>query len=220
MNAIGMFPSPVLRRTLVRGTLGALAPSWSPSTAPATRRTARLASALLMVLLVGVSSRQVCLAQLPQWVSVGPAPQGAPDGTQVSGRVTSIAISSDYDALGHPAMFIGTLGGIWRSTDFTANAPTWRPLIDHLALPVASKVGLLSINSVVVDEKNPRRIFAASGDPALGVLRSLDGGNTWTLTGQDVFAGAWPIGKIIVDPTDGSGNTLYLSGGAAGMCRL
>jgi len=176
---------------------------------------ARLA---LGVLLTGLFAGQ-CLAQAVQWVAVGPAPQTAPDGTLVSGRVLSIAISSNYDALGHPAMFIGTLGGIWRSTDFTDAAPTWRPLIDNLALPVASKVGLLSINSVVVDEKNPRRIFAASGDPALGVLRSLDGGNTWTLTGQDVFNGAWPIGKIVVDPTDGSGNTLYLSGGAAGIYK-
>jgi len=153
------------------------------------------------------------------WIPVGPAPQAAPDGTQVSGRVTSIAISSDYDGARHPAMFIGTLGGIWRSTNFTDAAPIWHPLTDHLALPVASKVGLLSINSVVVDEKNPRHIFAASGDPAQGVLRSLDGGNTWILTGQETFGGTWPIGKIIVDPTDGSGNTLYLSGGAAGIYK-
>jgi hypothetical protein len=189
--------------------------------APALRRALlrRPSRVALGFLLIGVFAWQVCHAQDAQWIPVGPAPQAAPDGTLVSGRVTSIAISSDYDTLGHPAMFVGTLGGIWRSADFTATTPKWQPLIDHLTLPVASKVGLLSVNSIVVDARNPRRVFAASGDPALGVLRSLDGGNTWTLTGQAVFAGAWPIGKIIVDPTDGSGNTLYLSGGAAGVYK-
>ena len=174
---------------------------------------------IVCAVLLALPQVRLCTAQAVNWIAVGPAPQTAGDGTHVSGRVTCMAISSDYDGRGNAALYIGTFGGIWRSTNFASANPTWQPLIDHLTLPALNKVGLLSINSVAVSEKNPRLIYAVSGDPTLGLLRSTDGGNTWTFTVMGSFSVSWPIGKIVIDPTDASGNTVYVSGGAQGVYK-
>ena len=50
-----------------------------------------------------------------------------------------------------------------------------------------------------------------AGENGGGILKSTDGGNAWSLIGTSTFAGKRAINKIIVDPTDISGNTLYAS---------
>jgi hypothetical protein len=83
---------------------------------------------------------------LPAWTAIGPAPQL--DGQQdlngawsqnVTERITALAVGEDN--AGHPALFLGVAGGVWRSTDFvngngTANNnPTWTLLVDFAGLP-------------------------------------------------------------------------------------
>ena len=152
------------------------------------------------------------------WIPVGPAPQISGN-TTVSGRVLSIAVSPNFDNTGTPALFLGTVGGIWRSTNFTTASPVWIPLTDNMNLPLKNKVGLLTIHSIAIHPAQPRIIYAAGGDPAIGILKSTDGGNSWVLLAEITFFGKWPVSKIIIDPTDGSGNTLYLSGGDAGIYK-
>src|SRR5262249_5122032 len=77
------------------------------------------------------------------------------------------------------------------------------------------------VGSIAVDRDHPQRIYVGTGDPhygaaregyGTGILRSDDGGNTFTLVstggpGDPFYHNS--ISKIIVDPTDRSGNTLY-----------
>jgi hypothetical protein len=165
------------------------------------------------------------------WREFGPAPEttfsgntaaGQP-GNSVSGRVNTIAFSPSFDGAGTPALFIGTArGGVWRSTNFNSATPTWIPLTenvgDKLGLPAEARLGILSTSSIAVDPNHPTIIYAGTGDPASddpgeGILKSVDGGNTWTLLGQDIFFHQPGFNKIFVDPTDSSGFTLYTDEG-------
>ena len=152
------------------------------------------------------------------WLPIGPAPQVNSDGRRVSGRVITMGVSSNYDGSSNSALFIGTDGGgVWRSLNFGTDTPHWVPLTDNLFLPVLSKVNLLNITSIAVDENNPSVIYVTFVGG--GVLKSWDGGMNWELLGRATFGGQWPISKILVDLTDRSGNTLYLTGGAAGVYK-
>jgi hypothetical protein len=167
---------------------------------------------------------------LSSWNPVGPA--SVWDWTlraTVSGRVDAIAISPNFNGLGTPAMFLGTAnGGVWRSTDFASSSPTWTPLTDHvsdrLGVPPEQQVGILSIGALTVDPNHPNILYAGTGDflwgaPSAGILKSVDGGNSWQLLGQNPFAQSyWGPTKLVVDPTDVSGNTIYASS-ATGIYR-
>ncbi len=91
------------------------------------------------------------------------------------GRTTSIAF--------HPTdvntFFVGTpYGGIWKTTDGGVN---YTPLGDNLPI--------LAVSSIVINKLNPQIMYIANSDhvwygtQALGVLKSVDGGATWTTTG-------------------------------------
>ena len=117
-----------------------------------------------------------------QWTQVGPAPlsidaeqnyQGAgPD----SGQVTEIAI--DPRGTSDQNIFISTNdGGIWKSTD---GGTTWKPKTDYLAT--------LSMGAVALDAGNPSIVYAGTGNQfnngffnAVGIYKSTDGGDSWTL---------------------------------------
>lgn len=167
------------------------------------------------------------MANGTRWIPVGPAPEDASAiglGGGVSGRVWAIAISPNFDGKGTAAMYLGTSGGgIWRSTDFQTPAPTWTPLLDHFpgSFPLTRVRGLSNIGALAVDPNHPSVIYAGSGDPddrgpngyGQGMIKSSDGGATWQLL--NVLANPFSPGfcRIFVDPTDGSGNTVYAAGG-------
>jgi len=102
------------------------------------------------------------------WCSVGPS--------NVSGRIKSLQI--------HPVEGNGVLagaadGGVWRTQD---GGGTWFPLM--------SQERSLAIGAVARSSANLSVIFAATGEdtpgwgpsyPGVGVYRSDDGGNSWTL---------------------------------------
>ncbi|MBY0526875.1 MAG: FG-GAP-like repeat-containing protein [Gemmataceae bacterium] len=176
------------------------------------------------------------------WVPLGPAPQfgsnatattgqfGSPNQTY-TGRVSAFAISPNYDGEGHAAMFVGAAGGgIWRSTNFSSGSPDWQPLTDFIGLPVdpvrGVGVGALNVGAIAVDPSNPQIIYVGTGeangappsDFGTGILKSVNGGRTWTLisAGPTFAFVKHSISKIIVDPTDDSGRsapgqTLYVS---------
>jgi hypothetical protein len=137
--------------------------------------------------------------------------------------VWTIAVSTNFDRNGTLALFIGIAGGgVWRSTDFTSATPTWTPLTSHLpaSFPLTRQVGLQNIGTIGIDPNHPWIIYAGTGDPAdrgpniygQGMLKSIDGGNTWQLLTVGTSAFAPGFSRILVDPTDLSGNTVFCTG--------
>ena len=125
------------------------------------------------------------------WQPIGPNQVASIAYGNVTGRVTSIAIDP-ADATGN-TVYVGTTGGgVWKSTNAAGPAAsvTFTPLTDTLpvfsanagtaAIPSLS-IGAISVQSGVV--------LAGTGDPndasdsfyGSGLLRSADGGLTWTL---------------------------------------
>jgi hypothetical protein len=128
------------------------------------------------------------------WTPLGPVPL-ASDATgdgfqnyhQVSGRATAVAIDP-ADPTGNTVYIGGAQGGVWKSTNgatSVANNVTWTAVTDDQAT--------LSIGAIAIQpgNSNPAQsvILVGTGEAdnsgdsyfGLGMLRSADGGNTWTM---------------------------------------
>ncbi len=122
------------------------------------------------------------------WTPMGPAPI-LPDSYQsqnygpVTGRATAVAIDPT-DASGNTILIGGAYGGVWKSTNAAATDPTtvtWTPILDNQAT--------LAVGAIVYKPDNDNVILVGTGEAknavdsyyGLGILRSTDGGSTWTL---------------------------------------
>jgi hypothetical protein len=128
------------------------------------------------------------------WQPLGPSSVQTQLYGNVTGRVTAIALDPN-DTSGNTVYLGTTGGGVWKST--TAAGPlsgvTFAPLTD--TLPVfsisagSSTIPSLSIGSVAVQPAPNPVVLAGTGDPndatdslyGEGILRSVDGGQTWTI---------------------------------------
>jgi photosystem II stability/assembly factor-like uncharacterized protein len=154
---------------------------------------------------------QVQAAAVPgaaQWEFVGPS--------NIGGRCTSIAV--------HPqnpdTLYIGSAGGgVWRSDDAGV---TWAS--QWYSEPI------LNIGSLAIDPKNPDTVFCGTGEAngsadsyaGIGLYRTLDGGQTWTLLAPSQTTGLpRRIGTIAIDPFDSThillGGVTHDTGDAAAM---
>ncbi len=128
------------------------------------------------------------------WTPLGPVPlasdatgTGFQDYHQVAGRATAVAIDP-ADPTGNTIYIGGAQGGVWKSTNAAASIPnnvTWSAVTDNQAT--------LSIGSIAIQpgNSNPANtvILVGSGEAdnsadsyfGLGILRSANGGNSWTL---------------------------------------
>ena len=126
------------------------------------------------------------------WQPLGPSSILSASYGNVTGRITAIAPDPN-DATGNTVYLGTTGGGVWKSTNAAgalANA-SFTPLTD--TLPVFSAGGgviaSLSIGAVAVQPQTNPIVLAGTGDPndatdslyGEGLLRSTDGGATWTL---------------------------------------
>jgi hypothetical protein len=151
------------------------------------------------------------LAPACAWLPVGPR--------NINGRIRCLAI--------HPTdpnvLYAGAAdGGVWKTVDA---GQSWVPLTDD--------EDSLSIGALALDPSAPDTVYAGTGEPlrdpdvgaygwaypGIGVLKSTDGGATWTLLGsiQNPF-----IYRIAVDPRDPS-NLLcagFAPDGSGGLCRF
>ena len=139
-------------------------------------------------------TRTAAPASSGTWTPLGPVPlasdatgNGTQDYHQVAGRATAVAIDP-ADPTGNTVYIGGAQSGVWKSTNaanHTANSVTWTPVTDDQAT--------LSIGAIAIQPGNsdPAKsvILAATGEAdnsadsyfGLGILRSTDAGNTWTL---------------------------------------
>ena len=137
------------------------------------------------------------------WQPVGPGQIVTSQFGDVTGRITSIAIAP-WDASGNTVYLGSTGGGVWRSTNAASSDPTavtWQPLTDDPPAYSGINITSLSIGAVSVQPGSTPDgvVLAGSGDPndvldsyyGAGILRSGDGGNTWSLITQssDAFSG-------------------------------
>jgi hypothetical protein len=145
----------------------------------------------------------------PTWVEQGPGPilfdanTEVPPDSAVSGAINAIAVSPMDPGL----IYAGTVnGGVWRTTNATANSPTWTPLADQ-QLPA------LSITSLALSPVDTSIVFAGTGSasslaregsPGFGVARSTDGGDTWTVLAASTFAGRRIESIVPTDLEDGN----------------
>ena len=128
------------------------------------------------------------------WTPLGPVPlasdatgNGTQDYHQVSGRATAVAIDP-ADPSGNTVYIGGAQAGVWKSikaANSSATSVTWTPLTDDQAT--------LSIGAIAIQPGNtdPTQtlILAATGEAdnsadayfGMGILRSADAGNTWSL---------------------------------------
>jgi hypothetical protein len=128
-----------------------------------------------------------------RWVEQGPRPllngqtAGLP-GNPVAGAINAIAIDHQ-----HPGTaYLATVnGGVWKSKDVNAASPHWAQLTD-LKLPA------LSINSIAISPLKSSVIFAGTGSTSsdglegssgFGVIRSTNGGETWSILAGATFTG-------------------------------
>jgi hypothetical protein len=128
------------------------------------------------------------------WQAVGPAQVASLAYGKVTGRVTAIAVDP-ADATGN-TVYVGTTGGgVWRSANAAGAAAnvTFSPLTDTLPVfsldsgnpAIASlSIGALSVANGVVLAGTGDTNDALDSYYGSGLLRSADGGATWTLTQQ------------------------------------
>jgi uncharacterized repeat protein (TIGR01451 family) len=133
------------------------------------------------------------------WSSLGPNPIVTAARSDsafygLSGRIGALAIRPS-----NGEFILGAAhGGIWTSTD---SGGTWTPRIDNQ--------DTLSVGALTVAPSNDAVIYAGTGEGALsgdsmfgnGVLKSTDGGTTWTHVSGDYFVGV-SISRIVVDPAN------------------
>lgn len=119
-----------------------------------------------------------------------------------AGRVNHVAVHPD-DPM---TIYAGSAsGGLWRSRD---GGDTWEGMTDHI--PV------LGVSKVLIHPENPDTIYLATGDGnalttySIGILRSTDGGNNWSVIGPS-FAqeDQYLVNDLIMNSEDPS--TLLMS---------
>ncbi len=135
------------------------------------------------------------------WVSDGP--DKTLGGYAGLGRVNCVAFSPvDTNTL-----YVGTAsGGVWKTTDLGGH---WTPLGDF-----NSSLGVADI--VVENHGGQDIIYLGTGDKdhwdtySIGVLKSVDGGQTWQKTGLDwKYSNPGMVYRILKDPNDD--NTLWVA---------
>lgn len=155
------------------------------------------------------------------WSPVGPGPtrytgEGVNFNT-VSGKINSLAVDP-ADPSGN-TIYAATAGGIWKTVDGGAD---WTPLTDYLTDPVLGPVAVPA-GYVAISPSQPKVLYAATGiadnEPlsrvGYGLVRSLDGGQTWQVVGMDAFVGA-RVSKLVASSMTSDGKIYLYAAVASG----
>jgi hypothetical protein len=145
----------------------------------------------------------------PQWRALGPTtvPNGQTYGSKrinVSGRIATIAVDPSNAA---HVLAGAANGGVWESFN---RGNSWAPRTDYAAT--------LAVGAVTFDPSNPRTAYCGLGEGnwwswlGTGVLRSTDGGTTWSTLCTDPFIGQG-FYDLAVDPANASHLVAATTGG-------
>ncbi len=130
------------------------------------------------------------------WTFIGPRPLAndywAGNGSS-GGRVVGIACHPTNPAIAYAA---SASGGIWKTVD---TGVSWTPVSDQAPI--------LNHGAITMDRQHPDAIWAGTGEytedtTGAGVLRSLDGGQTWTQLGAAVLGTSQCSGIAVVSSDD------------------
>lgn len=131
------------------------------------------------------------------WRPLGPSAVSTPAFGLVSGRVSAIAFDP-ADPTGN-RVYVGTTGGgVWLSQNAaTSNTGDvqFAPLTDVVGALTTAHAASISIGALSVQPGGTGVVLAGTGDPndemdsyyGAGILRSTDGGNSWSLIQSTVF---------------------------------
>jgi photosystem II stability/assembly factor-like uncharacterized protein len=150
---------------------------------------------------------------ISNWVQMGPTaiPNGQTYGgarVMVTGRVTAIVV----DPTNTNIIYLGAAqGGIWKTTD---NGKNWTPKSDNEVS--------LSVGAIAMDPSNHLILYVGTGEGNFsgdsyegnGLLRTTNGGDSWTLLAATMFAGA-RFNRIVINPV----TTTTLFAAAGGIFR-
>ena len=143
----------------------------------------------------------------PAWTFIGPEDNQFWGGS--SGRITALAV----DPRNSQVVWAGAAdGGVWKTTDGGVH---W--------VPVADGQPSLSIGALTLDPSNPDTVFVGTGEGnfsgdeygGIGILKSTDGGATWT-TLTAAFSSGSTITQIAVSPTS---SQIVLVANSSGIFR-
>ena len=138
-----------------------------------------------------VAQIQTGTAATATWQPLGPAAVQTPAFGLVTGRIAALAFDPS-DSTGN-RLYVGTTGGgVWVAQNAgTSNSASvvFTPLTDTLAALGGVSDASISIGALTVQPGGTGVILAGTGDPndvldsyyGGGILRSADGGNTWSL---------------------------------------
>jgi len=145
------------------------------------------------------------------WQSQGPGPilfgqtEGITDNEVVGAVHTVLAHPDDPDVL-----YIGAVnGGVWKTGNATADSPDWTQLTDEFSS--------LAIGAMAFDSADPtfQTVFAGTGrfsslgrfgGDRIGLLKSTDGGTSWTIIDAGGVLAGKNISGLAVD-----GNNIVVS---------
>jgi hypothetical protein len=124
------------------------------------------------------------------WTPLGPQPTAnTMFYGNVSGRVTALAVDP-CDATGNTVYAGGADGGVWLSFNALSGKPvTWQPLTDDQPSLATGALALVSSSCQTINgHMQSQEILVGTGESnyaldniyGAGVLRSMDGGQTWT----------------------------------------
>ena len=161
-------------------------------------------------------ARQQAIAQRPParvrgarmavtWTAIGP--EQIPTSITSTGRLSAIAVHPNDSNIIYVG---GAQGGVWKTIDGGA---TWAPLTDQECS--------LAMGAIAIDPTNANIVYAGTGELhnsqdsyyGCGVLRSTDGGATWSQMGASVFddnpGGGAAIARVVLKP--GTPTTVFVA---------
>jgi hypothetical protein len=160
------------------------------------------------------------------WQEQGPGPINGNGNANVEGLINQgnpqdgaiEAIAAD--PTNADRVFVGTVnGGVWGTTNATAASPTWTPLTDNLPTLAIGDLAMspLDTNTLYAGTGNFSSLafslpsYLSQGVQGMGVLKTTDGGQSWTLQGASTFTGK-NIRTIVPTTLSGSGGQVVLAG--------